>query len=244
MDAFGIQNVDIIIDPQQYYGKAALRQKRHMRTAVGSAQWLTIHYHLSTDDAIQSIREQYHHDNHGHERSSSKGIVFYASDLDPSSQDIRTIKWDCNLPKNYNNHRIGTNHNDDDDDDHDEVIDPAICIVMGNEERGISDTMKQLVDYTFTLPMVGFAESYNLSVATAITLAHLSAQSSLSSLSSNMNDVKKENIGPIRPGDLHPHHFQWLLLKGLINSVAQKRIIVPLLKRENIVLPPDILRTI
>lgn len=229
-----------MIDPNQYYGKAAIRQKRQMRTAVGSAQWLTIHYHLSTDDAIKSIREQHHHHHHHVQRNndnnddgsttcSSNGIVFYASDLGDESQDIRTIAWDTNLPKIDETSEITATAT--------AAVDPAICIVMGNEERGISDTMKRLVDYTFKLPMVGFAESYNLSVATAITLAHLSAKSSTSS-------SNNKNIGPIRPGDLNNHHYQCLLLKGLMNSVAQKRIIQPLLKQENIFLPFEIIKSI
>ena len=56
-----------------------------MTTAVSSAQWLTIHYHLSTVDAIKSIREQLHHhaqrhddnnDNDGSKTCTSNGIVF------------------------------------------------------------------------------------------------------------------------------------------------------------------------
>jgi tRNA G18 (ribose-2'-O)-methylase SpoU len=227
LDAFGIQNVDIIIDKTQYNGKVGLSQKRGMRTAVGSAQWLTVNYHLSTADAIQALRQQ--SNDHG------KDIMIYASDLNPSSQDIRNIQWDSICPQDV---PTSEKHIDETATTYDvnqvESPDPTICIVMGNEERGISEEMKRLVDCTFTLPMVGFAESYNLSVATAITLAHLSARSSSSSSSS----------GPIRPGDLHPHQYQCLLLKGLMNSVAQKRVIKPLLQRENIILPPEIIKQI
>lgn len=216
LDAFGIQNVDIILDKSTYKGKAAVSQKRGLRTAVGSAQWLTINYHLTTNDAIAAIREQ-----------SNGSVMIYASDLNPSSQDIRTIQWDRYRAD------VDQEQQNDTAEQHSE---PTICIVMGNEDRGISDEMKQLVDCTFTLPMVGFAESYNLSVATAITLAHLSAQSSVTS--------DGRAIGPLRPGDLPPDQYQCLLLKGIMNSVAQKRIIPPLLKRENIILPPEIMNAI
>ena len=64
---------------------------------------------------------------------------------------------------------------------------------MGNEERGISEEMRRLADKTFTLPMCGFAESFNLSVATSITLAHMSSKSD------------GEGTGPLRPGDLDEH---------------------------------------
>ena len=96
----------------------------------------------------------------------------YASDLNPNSKDVREIDWD-----------VG-----------------PICVVMGNEERGISEEMRSLADETFTLPMCGFAESFNLSVATSITLAHMSAQS-----------INGE--GPLHPGDLTEHELNCLYLK-------------------------------
>lgn len=99
---------------------------------------------------------------------------------------------------------------------------------MGNENIGISDEMRSLADETFTLPMCGFAESFNLSVATAITLAHLSACSS-----------KGDGSGPLRPGDLDEHEYNCLRLKGILKSI-QKRTGRALLKREGIVLPESI----
>eukprot|EP00638_Chattonella_subsalsa_P002276 CAMPEP_0117755240 /NCGR_PEP_ID=MMETSP0947-20121206/13330_1 /TAXON_ID=44440 /ORGANISM="Chattonella subsalsa, Strain CCMP2191" /LENGTH=262 /DNA_ID=CAMNT_0005574529 /DNA_START=177 /DNA_END=963 /DNA_ORIENTATION=- len=53
------------------------------------------------------------------------------------------------------------------------------AIVIGNEERGITEEMRQLCDETFQIPMKGFAESLNMSVACAITLAHLSMRGGL-----------------------------------------------------------------
>jgi tRNA (guanosine-2'-O-)-methyltransferase len=188
IDSFGIQNVDLVISSGKYTGKAALAQKRGMRTAMGSAQWLTLRNHISTDGAIKKLKDS--------------GYKIYASDLNPNSKDIRDIDWSED--------------------------DKPICIVMGNENIGISPEMRELADETFTLPMCGFAESFNLSVATAITLAHLSACST---------DDKK---GPLKPGDVDPHELNCLRLKGILNSLAQKRAGKALLKREGIELPPEI----
>jgi tRNA (guanosine-2'-O-)-methyltransferase len=185
IDSFGIQHVDLIIDSPQYQGKAALAQKRGMRTAMGSAQWLTLHNHASTKEAITELKQG--------------GYRIYASDLNPSSRDIREMDW--------NTH------------------DGPICIVMGNENSGISDEMRQLADETFTLPMSGFAESFNLSVATAITLAHLSACS-----------INGE--GPLRPGDLPTHETDCLRLRGILNSLANKKVGKAVLRKEGIELPP------
>ena len=125
-----------------------------------------------------------------------QGYKIYASDLNPNSKDVRDIDWD----------------------------DGPICVVMGNEERGITDEMRSLADETFTLPMVGFAESFNLSAATSITLAHMSAKS-------------LNGKGPLRPGDLDDHQFKCLYLKGLFNSLPQRKLGPALLRQKNIELP-------
>lgn len=45
-----------------------------------------------------------------------------------------------------------------------------LAVVFGNEHRGVSPEMRALADGTFTIPMRGFVESLNISVAAAITL--------------------------------------------------------------------------
>jgi tRNA G18 (ribose-2'-O)-methylase SpoU len=190
IESFGIQYVDVIIESSTYKGKAAISQKRGMRTAVGSAQWLSINNHASSVAAVKKLREE-------------QNCRIYASDLNPNSKDIRTIDWSAA-----------------------ENSDQPICIVMGNENAGISDEMRELVDGTFTLPMSGFAESYNLSVATAITLAHLSAAS-------------QGDKGPLRPGDLQEHEYNCLFLKGILNSVSQNRMAHAVLRRDGIKLPVE-----
>jgi tRNA (guanosine-2'-O-)-methyltransferase len=185
IDSFGIQHVDVIINSLLYQGKAALAQKRGMRTAMGSAQWLTLHNHASTNEAITELKQA--------------GYRIFASDLNPSSRDIREMDW--------NTHG------------------GPICIVMGNENNGISNEMRQLADETFTLPMSGFAESFNLSVATAITLAHLSACST-------------DGEGPLRPGDLPTHEKDCLRLRAILTSLANKKVGKAVLRKKGIELPP------
>jgi tRNA (guanosine-2'-O-)-methyltransferase len=45
-----------------------------------------------------------------------------------------------------------------------------VAIVFGNEHAGVSDAMRALADGTYTIPMRGFVQSLNVSVAAAITL--------------------------------------------------------------------------
>jgi tRNA (guanosine-2'-O-)-methyltransferase len=44
------------------------------------------------------------------------------------------------------------------------------AVVLGNEHAGPSEEMRALADGTYRIPMVGFVESLNVSVASAITL--------------------------------------------------------------------------
>jgi len=46
-----------------------------------------------------------------------------------------------------------------------------VALVFGNESRGVSDEAVGLADATFAIPMRGFVQSFNVSVAAAITLA-------------------------------------------------------------------------
>jgi hypothetical protein len=92
---------------------------------------------------------------------------------------------------------------------------------MGNEEQGISDKMRQLADETFYMPMCGFAES------SAITLAYMCAASGRGPGGGGEENER----GPLRPGDLDPHEVECLKLKGMLNSLAQKRMGKALLKK-------------
>lgn len=49
-----------------------------------------------------------------------------------------------------------------------------VAVIFGNEFRGVSEELRALADGTFAVPMKGFVESLNVSVAAAITLYTLS----------------------------------------------------------------------
>lgn len=48
-----------------------------------------------------------------------------------------------------------------------------LCLVFGNEARGLSATARDACDCFFTIPMQGMAESLNLSVAAAVSIYDL-----------------------------------------------------------------------
>jgi tRNA (guanosine-2'-O-)-methyltransferase len=47
-----------------------------------------------------------------------------------------------------------------------------VALVFGNESRGVSDEALALADARFAIPMRGFSQSLNVSVAAAVSLAH------------------------------------------------------------------------
>ncbi|MGD8317783.1 MAG: RNA methyltransferase [Myxococcales bacterium] len=53
---------------------------------------------------------------------------------------------------------------------------PRLAVVFGNEHRGVSPAMRAHADGTFSIPMRGFVESLNVSVAAAITMRTLASQ--------------------------------------------------------------------
>lgn len=46
----------------------------------------------------------------------------------------------------------------------------SIALVFGNEQKGVSETLRQLADGNFIIPQVGMIRSLNISVACAIAL--------------------------------------------------------------------------
>lgn len=52
-------------------------------------------------------------------------------------------------------------------------LDAPLAVVFGTEVDGISDLVKDEADYFLRIPMYGFTESFNISVAAALTLYEL-----------------------------------------------------------------------
>ncbi len=52
-------------------------------------------------------------------------------------------------------------------------VDAPLCLLLGNEQRGLSDAARSACDALFHIPMVGMSESLNLSVTAAIAMHHV-----------------------------------------------------------------------
>lgn len=53
------------------------------------------------------------------------------------------------------------------------AVDTPIALVFGNEHRGVSADVAAACTHTVVIPMFGFVESFNISVAAAVALAHV-----------------------------------------------------------------------
>lgn len=73
-------------------------------------------------------------------------------------------------------------------------IDQPMALVFGTEETGLSDYAMSQVDDFIRIPMVGFTESFNLSVSAAICLYQLTSNLRESDLNWSLSETHKEEI--------------------------------------------------
>jgi tRNA (guanosine-2'-O-)-methyltransferase len=56
---------------------------------------------------------------------------------------------------------------------HNMPLDKPVAIMFGAEKKGLTDTALEMADMHVRIPMVGFSESFNISVSAAVTLYDL-----------------------------------------------------------------------
>lgn len=88
-------------------------------------------------------------------------------------------------------------------------IQEPLCLLLGNEHRGLSDFARTHCDYLFTIPMRGMTESFNLSVAAAISL---------------FDCTQRRRDWLQRSGDLAENEQQSLTAFYYLNSVTERLI--------------------
>jgi tRNA (guanosine-2'-O-)-methyltransferase len=70
-------------------------------------------------------------------------------------------------------------------------LDQPLALIYGTEWEGISDTAREMADVTVKIPMVGFTESFNVSVSVALTLQALRHRLENSDLNWKLNDEQQ-----------------------------------------------------
>lgn len=163
-DAFGIQNVFVI--ENRYPLKIS------GRVDTGASKWLDITRFKSptcTTAAAAKTREYNEFDIQNTKRAiariKSLGYAVAASTLREDSVNIGDIP-----------------------------LDRPVAIMMGTELTGLSQTAHECADIRFKLDMLGFAQSLNLSVFTAVCLAKLSERIRAKDDSWKLSQAEKDEI--------------------------------------------------
>ena len=73
------------------------------------------------------------------------------------------------------------------------------AFVFGAEKDGISDYIKEEADGFLKIPMVGFTESLNISVAAAITLNDVTSRLRKTDVAWQLSDAEKKEL-----------YFEWI----------------------------------
>jgi tRNA (guanosine-2'-O-)-methyltransferase len=100
------------------------------------------------------------------------------------------------------------------------LIKGKCAIVFGTERTGITKNMQALSDEQLAIPMVGFTESYNVSVSAAIVMYTLSQKLRISNLnwqlsSDEYNELKLRwvRFSVRNPESLEKYFFEYLQIK-------------------------------
>ena len=106
-----------------------------------------------------------------------------------------------------------------------------VCIVMGNEDKGVSDELLSIADHKIYLPMLGFAESYNLSVATSLACAYLSTAGVLVPSTSKLSPSS-----PYRPanGQVDGKKVEEVRLKWIMESLPKAAMAETILRKTGV----------
>ena len=160
-EGLGVQHVHIIESVNEFQVPAPPARGSggaQKGVAMGCSRWLSIRRYGSSLECVEALRAQ--------------GVSVFASDCPPSESDSaeailaagggkvggefrHALRTQCparplgELP-------ISTGE--------------VVALVFGNERRGVSSRFLEAADATFYLPMAGFTQSFNISVAAAIAL--------------------------------------------------------------------------
>lgn len=105
-------------------------------------------------------------------------------------------------------------------------IEQPLALVFGTEWKGISDEVRELADYKVKIPMVGFTESFNVSVSAALTLQALRHRLESETVSWKLNNEELLELRIkwcqkyMRNGDIVRRELE----KRLLNELSAKKV--------------------
>jgi len=136
----------------------------HAHTSAGTAKWVRVRRHVSTEEAVETLR--------------NRGFHILAAHPEAEAIDFRNV--DFTKPT---------------------------ALMMGAELLGLSDEALKLADKRISIPMVGMAQSFNVSVATALLLFEAFRQ--------------RDAAGMYRSSRLDPEEFERILFEWAYPRIAR-----------------------
>ena len=136
----------------------------HAHTSAGTAKWVRVRRHVSTEEAVETLR--------------NRGFHILAAHPEAEAIDFRNV--DFTKPT---------------------------ALMMGAELLGLSDEALKLADERISIPMVGMAQSFNVSVATALLLFEAFRQ--------------RDAAGMYRSSRLDPEEFERILFEWAYPRIAR-----------------------
>ena len=150
-DLLGIQHIHVIESYNSFQADETVSK--------GAGRWLTLHHYSRATDCFEELHEQ--------------GYLVYASDLNDSAISIEDIEPLNGTASSQTLSSVSVQVPNGDSPPLASAEPQKVAVVFGNESRGISDIVRRSADACFVLPMSGFGQSFNLSVACSMTLYHL-----------------------------------------------------------------------
>jgi SpoU rRNA Methylase family len=140
---------------------------QHHLFAQNAAQWLTLHHFANTTECIQALKGPTFHDDctrdNGQETPNKEegGYTLWVTDL--SQEAVCLTRF--GLEEFWNQAGKYPSQSS--------LLPTKLAIVFGTEAVGCSREMLEAADLRVYLPLFGFADSLNLSVATALVIQQL-----------------------------------------------------------------------
>jgi tRNA (guanosine-2'-O-)-methyltransferase len=165
-ECFGIQDLHVIENTKRY--------KPNADVVRGSAKWIDMHRYRT-------------------KVNGQPGAVLRHSSC-PTKEDNNTATCISSLKENGFK-IVATTLQDDKALTPEELpLTSPLALCFGTEELGLSDQVYDMADYTLKIPMYGFTESFNISVAVALCLQTLTAKLHNSQISWQLSDDEKTEL--------------------------------------------------
>lgn len=146
-DAMGVQDVHIIERWNERFFPCS-------STASGAAKWLTLHRHPSSKSCFEALR--------------SEGFAICATDLGAGAVSIEQAVASCVKPLSDCMSSVGAST---EMRTRSGAFRRRVALCFGNEHRGLSSAVLAHADVRYFIPMMGFVQSLNVSVAVGVSTA-------------------------------------------------------------------------